>query len=87
METRRKLNHKEAITIGRTGAASREHFVTTVLRGSTEVTIYDSVRASQTELQRAAREQRVQSAVPERALRVLAVPSHRGVYLAPAISR
>jgi len=60
----RGRHHNEAIAIGRTDAAAREHLAATMLRGSTEVTINDSVRAAEGELRRAARSQASQSAAP-----------------------
>lgn len=51
----RGRHHNEAIALGRTDAAAREHLAATMLRGSTEVTMNDSVRAVAAELRRAAR--------------------------------
>ncbi|WP_019178981.1 AAA family ATPase [Microbacterium yannicii] len=60
----RGRHHNEAIAIGRTDAAAREHLVATMLRGTTEVTINDSVRAAEAELRRAARNQAARPAAP-----------------------
>lgn len=51
----RGRHHNEAIAVGRTDAAAREHLAVTMLRGSAEVTLNDSVRAVTAELRRAAR--------------------------------
>lgn len=51
----RGRHHNEAIAIGRTEAGARERLATTMLRGTTEVSINDSVRAAEAELRRAAR--------------------------------
>lgn len=47
--------HNEAIAIARTDAAAREQIADSMMRGMTEVSIYDSVRAARRELGRAAR--------------------------------
>ena len=47
--------HNEAIAIARTDAAARDAIAESMLRGSPEVSIDDSIRAARTELGRAAR--------------------------------
>ncbi|MDR7186811.1 hypothetical protein J2X85_003872 [Microbacterium trichothecenolyticum] len=56
----RGRRHNAAIAIGRTEVAARAHLADTMLRGSTEVTINDSVRAAEAELRRAARDRAAQ---------------------------
>ncbi|MDW4573254.1 AAA family ATPase [Microbacterium sp. M3] len=60
----RGRHHNEAIAIGRSDAAVREHLADTMLRGTTEVTINDSARAVAAELRRAARSQAAQPGAP-----------------------
>lgn len=46
--------HNEVITVAHTGRAARANVAATMLRGTTELTIQDAVRAARAEMQRAA---------------------------------
>ncbi|WP_310289585.1 AAA family ATPase [Microbacterium trichothecenolyticum] len=53
----RGRHYNEAVVIGRTDETARDRLAATMLRGTTEVTINESLRAAEAELRRAARHQ------------------------------
>ncbi|WP_223848858.1 hypothetical protein [Microbacterium hominis] len=72
----RGRHHNTAITVARTDEEATAQLGATMMRGTTELTLQDAIRAAHAELRRAAREREVQASAPW--ITPSASPSHGG---------